>query len=183
MKTTGWLLTIALLTFVVRSPRLSAQSAPPAPGVVWQPRGMQTLDRSLAAKPHETLNLDPERIYTLAELIDLAEQHNPETRVAWEDAKSKTAALGIARSTLYPTMSAVALAISLRQAALIGEFFHRQTEAFFEPLLQVEYLVFDTVAAAERSTRRRPICWHPTSPSMTRTGASSFRSRRRTTGC
>jgi outer membrane protein TolC len=104
---------------------------------------MQTLDRSLAAKPHEIVNLDPGKIYTLAELIDLAEQHNPETRVAWEDAKSKAAALGIARSALYPTMSAVALAISLRQAALIGEFFHRQTEAFFEPLLQVEYLVFD----------------------------------------
>jgi outer membrane protein TolC len=40
-------------------------------------------------------------------------------------------------------MSAVALAISLRQAALIGEYFHRQTEGIFEPLLQVEYLVFD----------------------------------------
>jgi outer membrane protein TolC len=104
---------------------------------------MQTLDRGLAAKPRETVNLDPGKIYTLAELIDLAEQHNPETRVAWEDAKSKAAALGIARSALYPTMSAVALAISLRQAALIGEYFHRQTEGIFEPLLQVEYLVFD----------------------------------------
>jgi outer membrane protein TolC len=104
---------------------------------------MQTLDHDLAAKPLAPVNLEPERIYTLAELIDLAEQHNPETRVAWEDAKSKAAALGIARSALYPTMSAVALAISLRQAALIGEYFHRQTEGIFEPLLQVEYLVFD----------------------------------------
>jgi outer membrane protein TolC len=40
-------------------------------------------------------------------------------------------------------MSAVAFAISLRQAALIGEYFHRQTEGIFEPVLHVEYLVFD----------------------------------------
>lgn len=143
MKTTDWFLTIALLTLTAHSPRLIAQSAPPAPGAVWQPRGMQTLDHNLAAKPLEPVNPEPGRTYTLAELIDLAEQHNPETRVAWEEAKSKAAALGIARSALYPTMSAVALAISLRQAALIGEYFHRQTEGFFEPLLQVEYLVFD----------------------------------------
>lgn len=93
--------------------------------------------------PYEAVSLDGDKTYTLAELIDLAELHNPETRVAWEEAKSKAAALGIARSSLYPTMSAVAIAISLRQAALVGEFFHRQTEGVFEPVLHVEYLVFD----------------------------------------
>ena len=76
-------------------------------------------------------------------MIDLAEQHNPETRVAWEEAKSKADELGIARSSLYPTLSAVVLGVSLRQATLIGEYFHRQTEGIFEPVLNVEYLVFD----------------------------------------
>jgi outer membrane protein TolC len=33
--------------------------------------------------------------------------------------------------------------VSLRQATLIDEYFHRQTEGVFEPLLHVEYLVFD----------------------------------------
>jgi outer membrane protein len=141
MKTTVF--TIALLALFAQSTWLGAQSAPPAPGAVWQPGGMQTLDLNPAAKPLAPVNLEPDRTYTLAELIDLAEQHNPETRVAWEGAKAKAAGLGIARSALYPTMSAVAFAISLRQAALIGEFFHRQTEGIFEPLLEVEYLVFD----------------------------------------
>jgi outer membrane protein TolC len=40
-------------------------------------------------------------------------------------------------------MAAVALAVTLRTATLIGEFFQRQTEGVFEPVLHVEYLVFD----------------------------------------
>ncbi len=106
----------------------------------------RTQDRSKREYPVEPQKLgvpDTEKTYTLAELIDLAEQHNPETRVAWQEAKSKADALGIARSALYPTLTAVALAVSLRTATLIGEYFHRQTEGVFEPVLHVEYLVFD----------------------------------------
>jgi outer membrane protein len=55
------------------------------------------------------LNFDPEKIYSLPEL-DLAESHNPETRVAWERDRAQAAAWGIARSELYPTVAATALA-------------------------------------------------------------------------
>jgi outer membrane protein TolC len=143
MTTTGWFLRVAIIMSAVAPGPLVAQGSPPASGAVWQPKGVQTLEREAAAKPPESLLLDADKPYALAELIDLAQKHNPETRVAWEEAKSKAAALGVARSSLYPTMSAVALAISLRQATLIGEFFHRQTEGVFEPILHVEYLVFD----------------------------------------
>jgi outer membrane protein len=143
MTTTNWLLTIALLSSTAHPARLIAQDAPPASSSVWLPRGAQTLERESAVKPHDSIELEPDKAYTLAELIDLAQRHNPDTRVAWEQAKSKAAALGIARSALYPTMSAVALAASIRQATLIGEFFHRQTIGLFEPVLHVEYLVFD----------------------------------------
>jgi outer membrane protein len=143
MTATGWIMTIAILASAVTHARLAAQSAPPASGAVWQPKGVQTLEHELAVRPHEAVDLAPDKTYTLPELIDLAQQHNPETRVAWQEAKSKAAALGIARSTLYPTMSAVALAVTLRDAALVGEFFHRQTEGVFEPVLHVDYLVFD----------------------------------------
>ncbi len=143
MTTKSWLLTTALLAHAMPPAVLIAQGTPPAPGVVWQPKSVQTLEREAARKPQEPANLEPDHIYTLAELIDLAQEHNPETRVAWQGAKSRAAALGIARSALYPTMSAVAIAVSLRQATLIGEFFHRQTEGVFEPVLHVEYLVFD----------------------------------------
>ena len=122
---------------------LVAQGTPPVPGVVWQPKGAQALENESAARPHDQISLVPDKSYTLGELIDLAEQHNPETRVAWEEAKSKADELGIAKSSLYPTLSAVVLGVSLRQATLIGEYFHRQTEGIFEPVLNVEYLVFD----------------------------------------
>jgi outer membrane protein len=143
MTTTRWVMTIAILASALPHARLAAQSAPPASGAVWQPRGVQTLEHELAIRPQEAVDLVPDKTYTLPELIDLAQQHNPETRVAWQQAKSKAATLGIARSALYPTMSAVALAVTLRDAALVGEFFHRQTEGVFEPVLHVEYLVFD----------------------------------------
>jgi outer membrane protein len=138
-----WLLTIALLAPAMLPTGVVAQSVPLAPSVVWRPRGAQRLEKESTARPHDQISLAQGKTYTLVELIDLAEQHNPETRVAWEEAKSKADQLGIARSSLYPTLTAVALAVSLRTANLIGEYFHRQTEGVFEPILHVEYLVFD----------------------------------------
>jgi outer membrane protein len=140
MTTKDWLMTAGLLLPAIG---VIAQGTPPAPGIIWQPRGAQALAKESAAKPHDNIALVPDRICTLAELIDLAEQHNPETRVAWQEAKSKADELGIARSSLYPTLTAVSLAVSLRTATLTGQYFHRQTEGVFEPILHVEYLVFD----------------------------------------
>jgi outer membrane protein len=120
-----------------------AQSAPASPDKVWHASAEKDLGRDLSAHPEQKYDIDPQNSYTLAELIDLAEQHNPETRVAWEEAKAKAASLGIARSTLYPTMAAVVLGQTLREASLIGQYYHRQTEGLFVPVLHVEYLVFD----------------------------------------
>src|ERR1700721_1967947 len=107
------------------------------------PKAEQSLDRELAAHPETKYAIDAAKVYTLAELIDLAQQHNPETRVAWEQAKARAASLGIARASFYPTLTAVALAATTRVATLIGEYFHRQTLGVFEPTLHVDYLWFD----------------------------------------
>ena len=120
-----------------------AQSAPSASDKVWHSKAEQSLDRELAAHPETKYAIDAAKVYTLAELIDLAQQHNPETRVAWEQAKARAASLGIARASFYPTLTAVALAATTRVATLIGEYFHRQTFGVFEPTLHVDYLVFD----------------------------------------
>ncbi len=143
MTKTGPFLATICFALAACASSVCAQSAPPSPGAVWHAKGEQSLARDLATRPEAKYDVDAGKSYTLAELIDLAEQHNPETRVAWEEAKARAGALGIARSALYPTMSAVALAVTLRQASLIGEYFHRQTEGVFEPVLHVEYLVFD----------------------------------------
>ncbi|WP_213805163.1 TolC family protein [Granulicella sp. dw_53] len=52
--------------------------------------------------------LDPAHPYTLAELIDIAEQNNPRTRIAWERAKQRADELGVAKSAYYPVLAGVA---------------------------------------------------------------------------
>ena len=120
-----------------------AQSIPDEPGKIWHSKQEQGLRHELTARPELTYDIDHQRKYTLAELTDLAQQHNPETRVAWEQAKSRAAALGVARSALFPTIAAVALGATSREGPLIGPDFHLQTLGLFEPLLHVEYLIFD----------------------------------------
>ena len=89
------------------------------------------------------LSVDSDKIYSLAELIDLAEAHNPETRVAWGSARAQAAALGIARSELYPTLSAVALSGVERDEGGSGSRFYRQTMPDYQVELDLNYTIFD----------------------------------------
>jgi outer membrane protein len=56
-----------------------------------------------------TAILDPVHPYTLAELIDVAEHHNPATRTIWERAKQKARELGVAKSAYYPGLEGLAV--------------------------------------------------------------------------
>ena len=56
-----------------------------------------------------TAVLDPVHPYTLAELIDVAEHHNPATRTVWERAKQKADELGLAKSAYYPELDGLAV--------------------------------------------------------------------------
>jgi len=130
-----------------------AQSAPVSEDKPWVP-SRNPLTQHAAGQAKSEYVIDSNAVYTLAELIDLAEEHNPETRAAWHNAKAEAASLGIAKSALYPTIAAVALAATTRAGALIGEGFHKQTEGYFYPDLTIDYLLFDfgerhaTIAAA-----------------------------------
>jgi outer membrane protein len=87
--------------------------------------------------------IDPEKAYSLSELIDLAEAHNPETRVVWETAREQGAALGIAHSELYPTLSAVAATGVDRQEVPLGTRFYRHTDPYDLVSLDLNYTIFD----------------------------------------
>jgi outer membrane protein TolC len=123
--------------------RLFAQSPPISPDVPWHSRE----ERQAISDAHRfrspALHIEPDRVYSLAELIDLAEAHNPETRVVWESALAQAAALGVARSELFPTLAAVALAGVDRQDAGLGSQFYRQTIPSFQISLNLNYTVFD----------------------------------------
>jgi outer membrane protein len=67
-------------------------------------------DCAARATPREgAAILDPNHPYTLAELIDVAEHHNPGTRTIWERAKQKASELGIAKSAYYPELEGLAV--------------------------------------------------------------------------
>lgn len=68
----------------------------------WLRTGWSCISRSSAARTAEMhiegdrgefhdfgFDVDPGKIHSLAELIDLAESHNPQTRVAWERARAQ----------------------------------------------------------------------------------------------
>src|ERR1700722_17826590 len=114
-----------------------AQKAPFSPDQPWQ-GSLQTPPRSIPG-----ITPDPAKIYTLPELIDLAEHSNPETRVAWENAKVRAAELGISKATLYPTVAAAAVAQSVRTNLLFGTDYYRQTLFSFAPALELDYTIFD----------------------------------------
>jgi outer membrane protein TolC len=122
---------------------LFAQSPPVSSNRPWHSIEEHQIVNEARRFPGETLRIEPDKSYSLAELIDLAEAHYPATRVAWESARAQAAALGIARSELFPTLSAVALAGVTRDESGFGAQFYRQTLPSLQLSLDLNYTIFD----------------------------------------
>ena len=135
--------------------RVFSQSAPASPNRPWHSSGEQQIKDDAKHFRDPRFNIEPDRVYSLAELVDLAETHNPETRVAWERARAQVAALGVAGSELYPTVAAVALSQTTREEILFGSQFYRQTVQTFEGALELNYTIFDSGARAGRIAAAR----------------------------
>jgi outer membrane protein len=92
--------------------------------------------------------IDAAHSYSLAELVDVAEQNNPTTRIAWEQAKQRAESLGIARSEYFPILAAVAAFGDSRQinpfpAAIIPKGYSMVEAPFAQPQITLDYLLFD----------------------------------------
>jgi outer membrane protein len=95
-----------------------------------------------------TAVLDPAHPYTLAELIDVAEHHNPSTRTIWERAKQKARELGLAKAAYYPELEGLAVFGDRR---LINPFpkplaprgYVMVEVPIVEPEVALQYLIFD----------------------------------------
>ena len=89
---------------------------PPSSDRTWAPPNLPNYERELASQRFNSVegtsrvSINPRRIYGLAELIDIAERNNPETRVAWERARGAAAAVGLSESAYYPFLVASAAA-------------------------------------------------------------------------
>ena len=135
--------TATTIGFVTSITAIFAQSPPPSPDRAWHSSDeLQVIIDARNLLPR-ALRIEYDKIYSLAELIDLAEAHNPETRVAWENARAQAAALGIARSELFPTLAVAALAGVDRDEAGLGSRFYRQTNTAFQLSLDLNYTIFD----------------------------------------
>jgi len=88
---------------------------PPSSDRTWSPPNLPNYERELAeyhstAESGSRVSINPRKIYGLAELIDIAERNNPDTRVAWERARQAAAAVGLSESAYYPFLVASAAA-------------------------------------------------------------------------
>jgi outer membrane protein len=122
---------------------LFAQTAPISPDRPWRSAEAREIASEVIRLSESRLGIEADRTYSLAELIDLAEAHNPETRVAWERARAQVTALGVARSELYPTLAVAALSQTSRSEIRLGPRFVRETTESIEGTLDLHYLVFD----------------------------------------
>jgi outer membrane protein len=125
---------VFLLSCLSRTGRSQCSGAASTPGAA--------ADCAAHSVPQGTVaQLDTNHTYSLAELIDIAERNNPETRVAWERARQRAEELGIAKSSYYPLLAG--------QAAFADE---RIIEPFPEPLAPRGYVIVEVPAAVPEVT-------------------------------
>ena len=144
-----------LLVVLVYASRALAQSAPVSPDYPWHAPAERKIEADAEKLANTRFTMDPAKTYDLAELVDLAEQHNPQTRVAWQNAKAQAAALGVAKSELFPTIAAAALSETDRSQEFVETRFFRQTTQDFQVALDLNYIVFDFGARAGRINAAR----------------------------
>jgi outer membrane protein len=132
---------VAVIGVVLFRPSSYGQQPPSAAEKIWQVPGYWTPGK--VDRPAPAYLPDPAKTYTLAELVDIAERNNPETRVAWENAKERAADLGVSKATLYPTLAALAIADSNRVDIFFSPHWIRQTTGTFSPTLNLDYTIFD----------------------------------------
>src|SRR5215813_5638228 len=106
---------LALQLFLAIAVVNARNDAPPTSDKYWSPPNLPNYESELAgqrlsnAEGASRVSINPRKVYGLAELIDIAERNNPETRVAWERARQAAAAVGLSESAYYPFLIASAV--------------------------------------------------------------------------
>jgi len=136
------------LVVVISSTVFGNDAVPPSPQKPWSPPGLDKYEEQLTNKNLYTkqdamsVAIDPEKIYDLPELIDIAERSNPDTRIAWEQARQAAKEVGINQSAYYPYLAASAAAGYQRELAVLTSVFPSHVGAE-DVALDVKWLLFD----------------------------------------
>src|SRR5712671_7982872 len=104
---------VALMNFLITPATFGSDLAPPSAEKPWSPPGLNAYERELAQghfneKNAKEVEINPEKIYELPELIDIAERSNPTTRIAWERARQAASGVGLSQSAYFPYLVASA---------------------------------------------------------------------------
>jgi len=92
----------------------ASDHAPPSSVRPWAPPSLPSYEGQLRqygpteAERRYFPPIDSRKTYNLADLINIAQRSNPETRVAWERARMAAAAVGLTESAYYPYIVAAA---------------------------------------------------------------------------
>jgi outer membrane protein TolC len=155
---------VRLAILVLLSPAVSAadtsQLAPPAPDKPWVipspdevarrfgESGDRRWGKAPAGTAEEIVPIEPGHRYNLAELIDLAQRLNPETRESWEQARQAALAVGLVDSSYAPQVSIEAIAgfqrtpLPIPTTLIPKGYFIANTKEFI-PQLALKWLLFD----------------------------------------
>jgi len=123
-------------------------AAPPSPNNSWSPPGLNQYEQELtnkdlyAKQDAMSVEINPEKVYDLPELIDIAERSNPDTRIAWEQARQAAKAVGLSQSAYYPYLAASAAASYQRELAVLTSVFPSHVGAEIVTL-DMKWLLFD----------------------------------------
>jgi outer membrane protein TolC len=122
-------------------------AAPPAPAAPWRSQDATKQPRlsSLVERLGAEVQIDPDKEHGLADLIDLAQRLNPETRRAWEEARAAAARLGQVEGGWFPTLAALAAAGTSSVIEKVGPDVGAVsvTGPSVTPQLQLSWLLFD----------------------------------------
>jgi outer membrane protein len=118
------------------------QKAPATPNLPWVPGDHLAQRYETPVAPHEA-PIDAEHVYSLGELIDIAESNNPTTQAAWNRAKVTAASVGIAKSELYPTIIATASGRNYLNPLLLYQAFTKQDLGVFDTGVHLAYTIVD----------------------------------------
>jgi outer membrane protein TolC len=110
--------------------------------------GKFTIPPNTAVELPPSADIDANHVYTLVELIDIAQRRNPSTRVAWEEARQAAIKVGMAQSAYLPILTAGAAAGYERLAFplptnLVPAGFATSNNMEVAPGATIKYLLFD----------------------------------------
>lgn len=114
--------------------------APPAPSRSWNAAA-----HPVAAGPSFAAEVSPdaEKVYDLPDLVDLGLRANPDTRIAWEQARAAAARVGLADSAYFPVLAVAAEGgyARIEDRSSAGPVF--SVGPSLTPILKLHWVLFD----------------------------------------